>query len=231
MDIADKIIADLIKGAQETEGFLRGGSVGVEIGKPNGHEEKLAFDLSALLQNPTVVHGLVGAGLGGVGGALAGGEDHRLSGGLRGALAGGALSVVADHPAIQRQLIEKAGPAIMNNPVGVPLAIAGGLGIPLGAGALAGATAREKKHPEEKKAALSTAYETGVQAAQARFKVAFLGAIAPLLGSVAAGPLARAGLGKLAPRIAGSLGQGFKGQLFDAAASTAGGLLGDRLTR
>jgi hypothetical protein len=42
-----KIIDDLIKGAQSSEGFLRGGQVGVEH-QVLGEETKLASDNSAL---------------------------------------------------------------------------------------------------------------------------------------------------------------------------------------
>ncbi len=39
----DKFMEDLIKGAQSTEGFVRGGHVGVEVSRGNqGREEKLA---------------------------------------------------------------------------------------------------------------------------------------------------------------------------------------------
>lgn len=87
---------------------------------------------------------------------------------------------------------------------------------------------------------LSEARDEGVKAAAARFgiKEAFIG---PLLGSIAAPALARAGVGALAkgagghalsgmagkvlPRIGGGMGS----MAFDAATSMAGGALGDRL--
>lgn len=42
-DFFERFVADLTKGAAETEGFVRGGRVGVEVARePQGHEQKLA---------------------------------------------------------------------------------------------------------------------------------------------------------------------------------------------
>lgn len=81
----------------------------------------------------------------------------------------------------------------------------------------------EKK--EEKEAALGHAWLSGARAAEQRYKVAFLGALAPMVGSVLGPAAARAGLSRLGARV----GTGLGGNLFDAAASTAGGMLGSRL--
>lgn len=78
---------------------------------------------------------------------------------------------------------------------------------------------------------LRAPYDRGAQAAYARFglKHAFLGALAPLAGSIAGPALARGALGKIAPAMAKGLGQGFKGQAFDMAASMGGQMLGSKL--
>jgi hypothetical protein len=76
---------------------------------------------------------------------------------------------------------------------------------------------------------LASAFEAGLETALRQHKVAFLGAVAPLLGSVAGPAIARAGLGRLAPMAAKALGSGVKGQIFDAAASTLGGMAGQHL--
>lgn len=44
--------------------------------------------------NQALSHGLIGAGIGGVAGAIGGGEDHRLAGGLAGAITGGSLGAL-----------------------------------------------------------------------------------------------------------------------------------------
>jgi hypothetical protein len=75
-DIMEKIIADLIKGAAESEGFMRGGKVNVEIGRDRGHETKLASFGGAL------GGGLLGGGAGALGGGLAGAGTSALLGKL-----------------------------------------------------------------------------------------------------------------------------------------------------
>ncbi len=79
---------------------------------------------------------------------------------------------------------------------------------------------------------LKNAYIAGAEAALERLgvKEAFLGAALPMLGSIAAPAVARAGLQRFAPKMLGALGNGFKGQMFDAAASMAGGALGQKMT-
>lgn len=78
--------------------------------------------------------------------------------------------------------------------------------------------------------ALTGAFEQGRAAALAHFKIAFLGAVAPLLGSVAGPALARGAMGKIAPGLAAGLGNGMKGMAFDTAASMAGGAMGQKMT-
>ena len=48
MDFGEKFIQDLMKGACNTEGFVRGSRVGVERQADRGHEEKLAAALGPL---------------------------------------------------------------------------------------------------------------------------------------------------------------------------------------
>jgi hypothetical protein len=72
-----------------------------------GQVKEAAPDLSALLQDPTVRHGLLGAGIGAGAGVLAGGKGHRLKGGLLGALAGGAVG--AGGTAIYKNMTDRDG--------------------------------------------------------------------------------------------------------------------------
>lgn len=110
-DLVDKIIADLVKGAQASEGFMRNGRASVTVAR-DGREEKLAGlgDQLAHLagrsgtwmaQHPTAGASLMHGGIGALGGALggaAGQEDgHRLEGALRGGLAGGAGGAALGH--------------------------------------------------------------------------------------------------------------------------------------
>jgi hypothetical protein len=97
---------------------------------------------------------------------------------------------------------------------------------------------RENNGTEEKvaalgaaqRSALADAYAGGRTAALERFKVGFLGAVAPLIGSIAGPALARGAMGRVAPMAAKAIGTGLKGNLFDAAASTAGAMAGQKLT-
>ena len=101
---ANKIIEDIIKGAQQTEGFMRGGAMGIER-QILGEETKLAGD-----------HAGLGAALGGPIGAAIGAESgHRgdaalgsLGGGLAGSVAGGGagalIGLLARNPALAAQL-------------------------------------------------------------------------------------------------------------------------------
>jgi len=113
------------------------------------------------------------------------------------------------------------------------LAALGLLGGSIGGSALGGHVGQSVARPDrerEKQSALADAYSAGEKAALDRFKVAFLGAVAPLIGSIAGPALARGALGRVAPMAAKAIGSGMKGQLFDAAASTVGGMAGQKLT-
>lgn len=108
----DRFIADLVKGAEGTEGFMRGGRVGVEVSREHrGREEKLAYHpnfagaanalgyvggmasgapLPGMLAAP-ISAGLSaapGSGLSAMGGSLAGMGIGGLAGGVLGGMAG-----------------------------------------------------------------------------------------------------------------------------------------------
>lgn len=233
-DLMDKIIADLVKGAQRSEGFMRGGQVGIEVARePRGREEKLAnhAGLGAL------AGGLALPGLGApIGAALGADEGQRgqaaigsVLGGAGGALAGGGLgallATLTGHPELAR--------------------MAGGAGAGLGGvgGMMYGASKGGHKDSlvekaRDKLSSLEQTYAAGAQAAADRFKVAFL----PLLGSLAGGALLRGGLGMAARRFGGNaIGRaaggalnwagkgGMRGGALDMAGSMAGGALGQQL--
>ena len=108
--ITKKIIDDLVKGAAESEGFIRGSRMSVEVKADNGREEKLAN------------HAALGAGLGGLllpgigapigaalgadkgqglaaaGGSLLGGIGGAAGGGLAGGGIGALLGALAGNP-------------------------------------------------------------------------------------------------------------------------------------
>lgn len=237
-DIMDKIIADLIKGAERSEGFMRGGRVGIEVARePRGREEKLAnhAGLGAL------AGGLALPGLGApIGAALGADEGQRgpaaigsVLGGAGGALAGGGigalLATLTGHPELAR--------------------MAGGAGAGLGGvgGMMYGASKGGHKESlgekiQNKLSSLEETYADGAKAAADHFKVAFL----PLLGSLAGGALLRGGLGMAARGVGqagmrGMIGRGAQGALnwagkggmrggaLDMAGSMAGGAAGNML--
>lgn len=218
MDIAQKIIDDLIKGAAASEGFVRGSRMQVQIGEAQGHETKLAS-----------IGGALGGGvLGGGAGALGGG----LAGAGTGALLGKLLHL---DPSLAQEL---------GTMLGMGGAAAGGIG-GAAAGAAAG---QEPHHPSLmeriKGGGLDERYTKGAKAAATRFgiKEAFLGSLLPLAGSALGGMGLRAGAGALAkgaggkmlgglaskalPHMAGGIG----GAATDAIGGSLGGMLGQRLS-
>lgn len=206
MDIGEKIIQDIIKGAAGAEGFMRGGSVGVER-MQLGREEKLASNYGGL------------GGLVGPVGAAAGAEDGSGWRAAGGSLLGGTLGGAAGFGL----------GALLNNPAAARfLEGAGGMGGSALGGHLGGA--KKEEPPQGRLRAIADAFTGGKQAAYARYKVAFLGAIAPLLGSVAGPALARGAMGRVAPTLAKGLAGGARGAMFDTAASLAGGALGNKMT-
>ena len=218
----DKFIADLVKGAENTEGFMRGGHVTIDVQRePRGREEKLAAFMPAAsggagkllgmaMRHPGAALGIAGATAGALGGAAGAEKGHGLEGALKGGVLGGGLA--------------------------------------LGAGA--GARHLARTHPGEmaagmmpKAAALEGRYVAGVKAAAAAFKVkeAFLGALLPLAGSLLGGTALRAGAGALAKGVGGKalggiaskalpmMGKGIGGMATDMAGSMAGGAIGQKL--
>jgi hypothetical protein len=198
----DKFIADLVKGAEASQGFMPGSKVNVEISREHrGREEKLASFGGAL------GGGLLGGGAGALGGGLAGAGT--------GALLGKLLHL---DPAVAQD---------MGALLGVGGAAAGGLG-----GAAAGTAAGMEPHRPSlmermKGGALESRYTDGIKAAAAAFGIkeaflpALLGAAAPMLG--------RSLLGKAAPAIAGRVGSGLAGAAFDTAAQAGGQAIGNKL--
>lgn len=221
-DILQRFMKDLIKSAKETEGFIKGSRMTVEIGTV----DKTAMDASTMLSG---IPGL-GPALGGLNAsARSGNMGHGVATGIGASLgqaAGGAadsaLGGLTDSDKMQLIM------SILGSAGGGMLGGAAGRG-------LGEAVSHESGHDHIKGASLQ-----GVKTAAARFgvKEAFLG---PLL-SMAGPMLARAGVGaaakgamgsglagmagKIAPRIAGGMG----GMAFDAAASMGGGALGQKLT-
>lgn len=118
-DIMEKIIADLIKGAAESEGFLRGGKVNVEIGRDRGHETKLAG---------------LGGGLGGALGPLGAAAGAGLQDKDTGSAVGGGLGALAGN------VLGMPAGAIAGGMVGVPVGMLVNLmrGESVGQGAAAG---------------------------------------------------------------------------------------------
>jgi hypothetical protein len=226
----DQFIADLVKGAERTEGFMRGGHVGVEVQREHrGREEKLA------MQGSTMLGGIpaVGPWLSGLNaaarddsmpsGALTGlgASVGQVAGGVGGAHAGHALGGLSDNDKLQM----------------IATLVGGGLGT-VGGGMLGAAAGRGLDHKIEgesgKRAALENAYVEGVKAAAAQFKVAFL----PFLGAIAGPMLARKGLAHVASRNIGGTAHramksvnagGMGGMGFDMAGSMAGGAAGNML--
>lgn len=221
-NVMDKIIEDLVKGAQASKAaFVRGGSVNVEIQRDRGHETKLANHaaLGGALAGP--LGAAIGADPGqrmqAAGGSLLGGMGGGLAGGMGGAGLGALIGALLKNPELGASL----GSGI------------GGLG-----GSIAGSAYGAHK-ATEKESSLHGDFAEGVKAACATFgiKEAFL----PLLGAIAGPMLARAGVGalargaggkmlggiagKVAPRIAGGMG----GAAFDMAASSAGQGVGQKM--
>lgn len=204
MDPGEKFIQDLIKGAMQTEGFMPGGVVGVQRDVMR-REEKLAGMGGGIAGG---LGGLLGPGAGTLAAGLGAGlQDGNVRSGvgaglgsMLGGVGGSALGLIDPRLSMLSPILSGVG----------------------------GAVGQSLARPKE--SALKTAFVAGRDAALARYKVAFLGAVAPLLGSVAGPALARAGLGKVAPALASGLGNGMKGMAFDTAASMAGGAMGNKLT-
>jgi hypothetical protein len=206
-NIMEKIIADLVKGAQATEGFMRGSRVNVEIGQDRGREEKLAGfmpaaagllgkGLGAAMRNPKAALGLAGAGVGALSGAASAEPGHRMEGAMKGGLVGGGAGL-AGHAA---------------------------------AGAL------NKAHPWEtvagmmpKSAALETHYLHGSYAAADAFHVkkAFLSALLPIAGQLLGGTALRAGTGALARGAGGKALGNIAGKVLPRMNSGIGGMATD----
>jgi hypothetical protein len=254
-DIMDKIIADLVKGAQESEGFMRGSRTKVEIGRDRGHEVKLAGyggmgggtgallggkDERGLLDRVRGKfsahknahnYGGVGGAFGPVGAAIGADPGHRMSaagGSLLGAMGGGTLGTLL---------------GALEGPTGMAL------GAPLGAlaGSIYGGHRGGEPDPSlldrAKGAALEARYTDGVKAAAEAFgvKEAFLPALLPLAGSLLGGTALRAGAGALARGAGGkalgglaskalpAMGKGIGGAATDMIGSMAGGAVGQKL--
>lgn len=257
-DILDKMIADLKEGASRSEGFLRGGHVGVEVARERrGREEKLAMSPGVAGLLGSLAGGLGGGAIGGAPGAAlgllagplaaaaqsdegnrAGGALGNFFGGIGGGLGGGALGAGAG-----------AGiGALAGNP-GLGAMIGGGLGglggSMLGQHALANRwgeddVTKAKNKVKEKVSALEQSHAEGAKAAADHFGVKE--ALLPLIGSLAGGALLRGGLGMAARRFGGNaVGRaaqgalnfgakgGWRGNALDMAGSTLGGMAGAQL--
>lgn len=230
-NISDRIIEDLIKGAERTEGFLRGSRVGVEVARENrGREEKLAMGagMGALLGGAggvglaalTGAHPLSLASAGsaaagaGLGGFLGSDEGRGAAGGL-GALGGGVTGAVAG---------DLLGGLTGNRHV---LNFAPLLGTAAGAylGGRTGGDAPEPGLLDRMRAKLSSdGFAQGAHAAARAFgvdKTAFVGAIAGMGASALGGAVAK----KLAPKAMGALGKG----ALEMGGQVAGGMAADKL--
>lgn len=217
--IVDKILADLIKGAQASEGFVRGSRANVEIQR-HGEEQKLAG------------HSGLGAAFGGPVGAALGADPGRELEAAKGSFMGGlkGTSIGAGIGAGLGGLAALTGGGAESI---LPLLLAGG-GIGSYAGSIAGAAGAGDKPSlldRLKGGSLDEACAAGVKAACDRFgiKEAFLGALMPMLGSVAGPALARAGAARFAPGLAQMASKGLGSHAFDMGASALGGAVGQRL--
>ena len=170
----DKIIEDIIKGAQETEGFMRGGTMGIER-QTIGTETKLAGGhpgLGAALGGP--LGAAIGAESGHRGDAALGSIGGGLAGGFAGGGAGALIGLLARNPGLAAAL-------------GIGGAAIGGT-----AGNIYGAHEMGKSHSQrlqdklssvkvEDNTVLPNAYGKGIKAACDRYKVAW-GALLSGLG-------------------------------------------------
>lgn len=254
-DILDKMIADLKEGASRSEGFLRGGHVGVEVARERrGEEHKLANagGLGAALLGPvgaalgadsgarmqaaggSLLGGaggaLLGTGLGAGIGALAGnpllgGALGGLGGGYLGNVIGGQMGGEHDNP------LKKLSMFTMSDPKTVAKNIVPGKTPP---------PPPKKGPPPIPAAALKKAFDQGATTAADHFGVKE--ALLPLIGSLAGGALLRGGLGMAARRFGGNaVGRaaqgalnfgakgGWRGNALDMAGSTLGGMAGAQL--
>lgn len=237
----DKFMAELIKGAEQAEGFVRGGRVGVEVKRDHGHEEKLANHAGlGALGGGLLLPGIgapVGAALGadeGQGGSAALGS---ILGGAGGGLGGAGIGALLA--------------ALAGSKPGLGAAVGGAVG-GLG-GSVYGAHRGGHKDTlteriGDKLSALEQRYTEGAEAAVTHFgiKEAFL----PLLGmagSLLGGTALRGGLGMAAKGLAGKAGiggaigrgaqgalnwagkGGMRGGALDMAGSMAGGAAGNML--
>jgi hypothetical protein len=241
-DIMDKIIADLVKGAQESEGFMRGSRTKVEIGRDRGHEVKLANyggmggGTGALLggigglglPGGSEAGSMIGAGLGadpgmGLNAAMDAGLGRWIGGGL-GGLAGGLAHLSPEAAQTLKQIGQVGGGAI--------------------GGHLGGKDERGMiDRARGKFSALDARYTAGVKAAAEAFgvKEAFLPALLPLAGSLLGGTALRAGAGALARGAGGKMlggmaskalpmmSKGIGAAATDMAGSMAGGAIGQKL--
>jgi hypothetical protein len=233
----DKFIADLVKGAENTQGFMRGGRVTVEVQRePRGREEKLAADTSTLIgglpfMGPSLAGLNAAAHDGSMGSGLLTGGGAGL-GQLLGTVGGGALGAAAGHGVGSLAGIDEEKARIIG-------ALLGALGGNVGGGMLGAAGGRALGAPNDKRGAFEASYVDGIKAAATAFRLkeAFL----QMIGALAGPMLARAGIGaaakrvgggmlgnmarKVAPKIQGGMG----GAAFDMAGSLAGQAAGDRL--
>lgn len=243
-DFTDRFIADLIKGAESSEGFIPGSRVAVEVAREaRGREEKLAADASTYLGGiPVAGPGLAGLNASARDGSMssgfltgAGAGVGQYGGAALGSMLGNRLSkYLADRFDLNEEDAQLLGMGL------------GGLGGTIGGGMLGAAGGRALGEPT-KQGSLQDTYQEGVHAALEGFgvKEAFLGAIAPAVGSALGGTVAKAGLGALAGQarnrgLRGMAGRaaetvlsktqkGMGAAAFDNAASMAGGALGQRL--
>lgn len=232
----DRFVRDLVKGAENVEGFGRGSRVKVEIaGEAHRQEQKLAnhAGLGAL------AGGILIPGLGAPIGAALGADEGRrgqaaigsVLGGLGGAVGGGLLG--------SRLGLLTGNPETAN----LLRTVGGGIG---GIGGMMYGASRGGEAPSvideirDKLSALEGSYREGAKEAVTRFgvKEAFL----PMLGALAGGTLLRGGLGMLGKRFAGNtIGRGAQGALnwagkgpirgaaMDMAGSMAGSAIGGAL--
>lgn len=227
--IIQKLVGDLVKGAAQAEGFMRGSRMRVDLGGDLvGQKFANHAGLGGALAGPigAAIGADPGQGLSAAGGSLLGGAGGAFGGGL----AGGGIGML-----LARLLGRDA--------------IAGGqLGslIGTGVGGLAGSAYGGHKGGEGRSLVdkLSAAAVDGVKAAAARFgvKEAFLPLLAAA-GEIAGPALARAGLGSLAEGAGGKMlggvagklmphiGGGVGGAAFNQLTSAAGGALGQHMQR
>lgn len=224
-DIVDRIIKDLIKGAEASQGFVPGSKVNVELSRDqSGREEKLAAEASTYLGGVP----FVGPGLAGLNAAA---HDQSMGSGLltaggsgagqaSGAMLGGYLGKrLSDYLTNRFDLRSEDADLLKASLMG----LGGTAGSSL-LGALGAAGGRTLAEPVTKNGSLNNAYVKGAEDALTRMGLKRANMLNSFSGF--AGPLLRHGASKISPGVAKAMAHPAIGMGVDMAAQH----LADRAT-